>query len=219
MSTEFPRTSALLNAVELANSAPSPGRRRWQWRVGESALHLHAETNLIGCGAGLHYAQISLAAQGWSTLVTRFPDPLAPNRLATVEALDQREPTTDAVVLATAALTRLTARDGDTRAMSPALLHGLVAVAGGFGVALHALTEPGAGPDTLLALTTVNPDRRAARLATGEAVAAVLLAAETSGVRAELLGSGRVMWRARELLARAMALGAGTPQAVLRAAP
>lgn len=207
MTTHFLRTTALLNAVDLATRAPSPDHRRtWRWRVTDTGLHLHAGTNLIGAGAALHYALVSLTAQGWPPVVQRFPDPAAPGHVATIETGTRHEPTTAAVVLASAAITRLTragGADGPVREVSPDLLSALVLAAAAYGVAADVLTGPERTAEILLALSIPEADRPTARLATGEAVAAVLLAAESNGVRAGLLeAAGRAVWRGPQVLLR-----------------
>lgn len=78
----------LYRAVAAARHAPSAhGVQPWRWRVTGLALDLFADHTrftaasdpggrlaTISCGAALHHARLTLAAQGWRATVTRFPD-------------------------------------------------------------------------------------------------------------------------------------------------
>lgn len=86
----------LAAAVAAAGLAPSiHNTQPWRWRVTGDGLDLHLEpgrllhvsdpdTRLatLSCGAALHHARVSLAAQGWRATVTRIPDPARPEHLA-----------------------------------------------------------------------------------------------------------------------------------------
>src|SRR5947209_3884760 len=86
---------ALVAATTAAGYAPSiHSTQPWHWRLGADTLELHldragvdeltdADGRLatLSCGAALHHARVSLAAQGWSTTVTRLPDHTDPDLL------------------------------------------------------------------------------------------------------------------------------------------
>ena len=86
----------LRRIVELATRAPSVHNTQpWRWRGGPHSLELYADRSrtlpasdpdgrnlVISCGAALHHAQVAADALGWSTMVTRFPDPDQPDLLA-----------------------------------------------------------------------------------------------------------------------------------------
>jgi nitroreductase len=86
---------ALTDAVAAAGHAPSiHNTQPWRWHVSDG-LDLHLESSrLLGvtdpdarlatlsCGAALHHARVSLAAQGWRATATRIPDPGDPEHLA-----------------------------------------------------------------------------------------------------------------------------------------
>jgi nitroreductase len=87
---------SLRRIVELATRAPSVHNTQpWHWRGGPHSLELYADRSrtlpasdpdgrnlVISCGAALHHAQVAADALGWSTMVTRFPDPDQPDLLA-----------------------------------------------------------------------------------------------------------------------------------------
>src|SRR5689334_11269234 len=87
---------ALTQAVAAAGLAPSiHNTQPWRWRISRESLDLHLEPDrllqvadpdtrlaTLSCGAALHHARVSLAAQGWRATVTRIPDPAHPEHLA-----------------------------------------------------------------------------------------------------------------------------------------
>jgi hypothetical protein len=87
---------ALTQAVATAGLAPSiHNTQPWRWHLSRESLDLHLEPNrllqvadpdtrlaTLSCGAALHHARVSLAAQGWRATVTRIPDPAHPEHLA-----------------------------------------------------------------------------------------------------------------------------------------
>lgn len=87
---------ALVAATTAAGHAPSiHNSQPWRWRLSDNTLDLHLDPSRIrdstdrdgrlatlSCGAALHHARISLAAQGWPTAVTRMPDQTEPDHLA-----------------------------------------------------------------------------------------------------------------------------------------
>lgn len=89
-------THALAEACVAASFAPSThDTQPWRWRLGDDSLDLHIERSrlrnitgldtrlaTLGCGAALHHARVSLAAQGWRATVTRMPDAGDPDHLA-----------------------------------------------------------------------------------------------------------------------------------------
>jgi hypothetical protein len=99
-------TEALAAAVAAAGLAPSiHSTRPWRWRRTGDGLDLHLESSrlrdvthpdarlaTLSCGAALHHARVSLAAQGWRATVTRLPDPARPEHLARLQA-DSPAPT------------------------------------------------------------------------------------------------------------------------------
>jgi nitroreductase len=94
---------ALIAAADTAGYAPSiHDTQPWRWRLAGDVLDLHLdrasvldETDAdgrlatISCGAALHHARVSLAAEGWRTVVTRAPDQTDPDLLARLR-IDER---------------------------------------------------------------------------------------------------------------------------------
>ncbi|WP_173082953.1 nitroreductase [Phytohabitans rumicis] len=92
-------TEALASAVAAAGLAPSiHDTRPWRWRMTDNGLDLHLESSrlsdvtepdvrlaTLSCGAALHHARVSLAAQGWRATETRMPDPARPEHLARLQ--------------------------------------------------------------------------------------------------------------------------------------
>jgi nitroreductase len=90
---------ALTEAATLASYAPSiHNTQPWRWRLSPDTLDLHlardrvlevsdpdARLATLSCGAGLHHARISLAAQGFHATVARLPDPADPDHLARLQ--------------------------------------------------------------------------------------------------------------------------------------
>jgi nitroreductase len=87
---------ALAEAATAAGHAPSiHNTQPWRWRLTGDHMDLLLErcrvlevsdpdTRLatLSCGAALHHARVSLAAQGWRATVTRMPDRGDPDHLA-----------------------------------------------------------------------------------------------------------------------------------------
>ncbi|PWU46474.1 nitroreductase [Micromonospora globispora] len=94
--TDRPLTTALAEAAGMAGHAPSVHNSQpWHWTVLPDALELRAvrpkqlvaqdpEGRLlaISCGTALHHARLALAAEGWTPVVERLPDPAQPDLLA-----------------------------------------------------------------------------------------------------------------------------------------
>jgi len=94
---------ALVAATTAAGYAPSiHSTQPWRWRLGGDTLDLYldragvdeltdADGRLatLSCGAALHHARVSLAAQGWSTTVTRLPDHADLDLLARLRIADR----------------------------------------------------------------------------------------------------------------------------------
>ncbi|SCL22631.1 Nitroreductase [Micromonospora rhizosphaerae] len=94
--TERPLTTSLAEAAGMARHAPSVHNTQpWRWTVLPDALELRVmreprlaatdpEGRLVtfSCGAALHHARLALAAEGWTAVVERMPDPNRPDLLA-----------------------------------------------------------------------------------------------------------------------------------------
>lgn len=103
MSVDFPDPDTIRAALILAGRAPSlHNSQPWQWRVGDAALDLYADTSrhlphadpdsrdmVLSCGAALHHCTVALAAMGWHARVHRLPDPADPDHLASIELIAQ----------------------------------------------------------------------------------------------------------------------------------
>jgi nitroreductase len=90
---------ALTEAATLAGYAPSiHNTQPWQWRLSADTLDLRlardrilevtdpdARLATLSCGAALHHARISLAAQGFHATVSRLPDPADPDHFARLQ--------------------------------------------------------------------------------------------------------------------------------------
>lgn len=99
MNGSYPDNETLRSALSLANRAPSVHNSQpWQWRLGDSSVHLAANPDLqlshtdpdardlmLSCGAVLNHCVVALAALGWQSKVHRFPNPAEPDHLAAVE--------------------------------------------------------------------------------------------------------------------------------------
>lgn len=98
MNGSYPDNETLRSALSLANRAPSVHNSQpWQWRLGDSSVHLYANPDLqlshtdpdardlmLSCGAVLNHCVVALAALGWQSKVHRFPNPAEPDHLAAV---------------------------------------------------------------------------------------------------------------------------------------
>jgi nitroreductase len=102
--TDLMRTMA--DAARLAQRAPSVfNTQPWHWRVASHRMDLLSDPErrltvtdpagrqlLLSCGAALHHARLGLAAAGRSVSVMRFPDPAAPDVLASIDVRGHAEP-------------------------------------------------------------------------------------------------------------------------------
>lgn len=93
-----PTLDEIHEIVEAGCRAPSMfNAQPWAWRAGDGRLELYADRTrtvpvadplgrnlVIGCGAALHHAQVAAAAFGWSTTLSRLPDPADPDLLASL---------------------------------------------------------------------------------------------------------------------------------------
>jgi hypothetical protein len=89
-------TYALVEAATTAGYAPSiHDTQPWRWRLGGKTLELFIDRGRVleiidpdgrlatlSCGAALHHARVSLAAQGWRVTAVRMPDRTRPDCLA-----------------------------------------------------------------------------------------------------------------------------------------
>ncbi|MEU4368286.1 Acg family FMN-binding oxidoreductase [Micromonospora chersina] len=94
--TDRPLTTALAEAAGMAGHAPSVHNTQpWHWTVLPDTLELRVvrERHLsvldpegrllvLSCGVALHHARMALAAEGWTPVVERVPDPGQPDLLA-----------------------------------------------------------------------------------------------------------------------------------------
>ena len=92
-------TEIIAKAIQLACRAPSlHNSQPWRWVVGDAEVDLFGDPRrvvrsvdssgregVIGCGAALGHFRVAMAAAGWNTNVDRFPNPNAPDHLATVD--------------------------------------------------------------------------------------------------------------------------------------
>ncbi|MDZ5447327.1 nitroreductase [Micromonospora sp. 4G57] len=94
--TNRPLTTALAEAAGTASHAPSVHNTQpWRWKVLPDALELRMVRDrqltatdpegrllTISCGTALHHARVALAAEGWTPVVERLPDPAQPDLMA-----------------------------------------------------------------------------------------------------------------------------------------
>ncbi|MFG1607925.1 Acg family FMN-binding oxidoreductase [Actinoplanes sp. NPDC049265] len=147
-------TLALNNATTAAGHAPSIDHAPpWRWRRHGDQLELWIQDgrtlaataptrqlSILSCGAALHHAFISLAADGWHSIVTRLPNAARPGHLATVR-VDARIPIEPA---ATRRLQTIGLRHTDRRPMAGTpvdadTLRSIAAAAESRGTRLHLL--------------------------------------------------------------------------------
>lgn len=116
--------AALDTAARLAMRAPSAlNTQPWRWRESADGLELRADRDrrltavdpdgrllLFGCGAALHHARLSLAAEGYRILTERFPDPGEPDLLARIRVVGRIPPDAEAERLRNAIPRRRTDR-------------------------------------------------------------------------------------------------------------
>ncbi len=114
----------LRQAAVMAGRAPSiHNSQPWRWRPGAQTLDLflardrvppspdaEACFTVLSCGAALHHARVQIAAQGWSAVVQRMPDPAEPDHLARVRVTGRIPVEPVATLLAQAAEIRRTDR-------------------------------------------------------------------------------------------------------------
>jgi nitroreductase len=96
---------ALSDAATTAGQAPSiHNTQPWRWRLTDNELDLYLDHSrgleitdpdsrlaILSCGAALHHALVSLAADGWHTILARLPDANNPDHLAQLRS-DHRIP-------------------------------------------------------------------------------------------------------------------------------
>ncbi|MEH0935876.1 Acg family FMN-binding oxidoreductase [Micromonospora psammae] len=106
-----PLTTALAEAAATAGHAPSVHNTQpWRWRVLPDALELRVDRDrqlaatdpegrlsTLSCGTALHHARLALAAEGWTAVVERLPDPAQPDLLARLTGLDRSGADPDAM--------------------------------------------------------------------------------------------------------------------------
>lgn len=153
-----PALGVLHEVVEAACLAPSMyNAQPWAWRADDGQLALYADRTravptadplgrnlVIGCGAALHHARVAAAAFGWSTEVSRLPDPEVPDLLATI-AFRSAPVSPEQTRLLDALRRRRTDRRRFTSWAIPAeRLHHLADLATASGVRGIAVTDPGA---------------------------------------------------------------------------
>jgi hypothetical protein len=99
MTVKAPDSEVIRDAVTLACQAPSlHNSQPWRWVSEGVELQLWADpyrvvhsTDQAGreltlsCGAVLDHLRVAMAAVGWDSTTERFPDPVEPNHLATLQ--------------------------------------------------------------------------------------------------------------------------------------
>ncbi|WP_368050070.1 nitroreductase [Micromonospora sp. C28SCA-DRY-2] len=109
--SDRPLTTALAEAAAMAGHAPSVHNTQpWRWRVLPDALELYAVPDrrltatdpegrllAISCGTALHHARLALAAEGWTAMVERLPDPDEVDLLARLTGFSQSGADPDAM--------------------------------------------------------------------------------------------------------------------------
>jgi len=90
--------AALGIAARRSMRAPSVfNTQPWRWQIAGDVATLHVAEDrrldvtdpdgrllMLSCGAALHHATVTIAAEGWTPVVQRFPDPADPGLLARV---------------------------------------------------------------------------------------------------------------------------------------
>jgi nitroreductase len=111
MATDRKPAEVLAEAARAAGLAPSVHNTQpWHWRVRHDRLDLYADRNrqldvadpdgrllMISCGAALHHARVTLAAEGWRPLVARLPTLGDPDHVAQLKLGEHVGVTTEAV--------------------------------------------------------------------------------------------------------------------------
>ena len=98
MPTTGVETEIIENAVQTACRAPSKHNSQpWQWAFNRGQLRLFLDPSrvmdtdhaareaVISCGAALDHLRVAMAAAGWQSHITRFPNSDSPNHLASIE--------------------------------------------------------------------------------------------------------------------------------------
>ena len=99
MAATEPGSDVVRAAVTLACRAPSlHNSQPWRWVADETGLHLYADPArvihatdhagrelMLSCGAVLDHLRVAMAVAGWDSSTERFPDPLNPDHVATLQ--------------------------------------------------------------------------------------------------------------------------------------
>jgi nitroreductase len=154
--TDRPLTTALAEAAGMAGHAPSVHNTQpWCWTVLPEALELRVvrERHLsvldpegrllvVSCGTALHHARVALAAEGWSPVVERMPDPAQPDLLARLTGLTHTGADPDAMRMVQCMQVRRTdRRPVSDEPVSAAALNEIGRAAGREGVDLQVLDD------------------------------------------------------------------------------
>jgi nitroreductase len=147
-------TRALAHAITAASHAPSiHNTQPWRWRAYGDHLELFLDESrtlavtdpdhrlaILSCGAALHHALVSLAADGQHATVTRLPDKARPGHLARVRA-DARIPVEVSAIrhLQTIALRHTDRRRVEGAAIDAQKLGSVAAAAEAQNTSLHVL--------------------------------------------------------------------------------
>ncbi|WP_432417533.1 Acg family FMN-binding oxidoreductase [Actinoplanes solisilvae] len=147
-------TRALAHATTAASHAPSiHNTQPWRWWAHGDHLELFLDESrtlavadpdrrlaILSCGAALHHALVSLAADGRHATVTRLPDKARPTHLATVRA-DARIPVEASAIrhLQTIALRHTDRRPVQSTAIDAQKLGSIAAAAESQNTSLHVL--------------------------------------------------------------------------------
>jgi nitroreductase len=158
---------AVLKSAALASlRAPSVfNTQPWRWRICGDAMELWADPVrkleatdpdgyllTISCGALLHHARVSLAADGWTAAVKRLPDPERPDLLAVVSLTGRGPVDPEAQAMAAAIEHRRTDRRAfGAREVPAATLAELGRLVEREGAGLHVVRED---QSALLAIST-----------------------------------------------------------------
>ncbi|GAB7040376.1 MULTISPECIES: nitroreductase family protein [Catenuloplanes] len=189
-------------AIVAAGRAPTTDRvQPWRWRVSSGLLDLFIEhgreptgrRTMISCGAALHHARLTLAAQGWRVTVTRQPDGDTPAHLARLRLDGPAPVSADTTELAGAIRQHPGPPAADGGPIEPAHLRTVVTAFETQHVGLALLSPDQAGaltgePGAVLAVLHGPQDRNLDWLHAGEALSAGTLVAGGLGVTVEMLG-------------------------------
>jgi hypothetical protein len=184
-------THALGEAATTAGHAPSiHNTQPWRWRLSDHALDLRLERGrvldvtdpdgrlaTVSCGAALHHARVSLAAQGWNATVTRMPEHDDTDHLARVHVEGRTQVDLSAMLhLRTISLRHTDRRPVTGAAVSTEDLNAVTAAVEAEGTWLHMLT-----PDQILELASAAD--HAQRVEAADSAWLAELAEWTGGVR------------------------------------